>query len=162
MTESEQTHYTGIARTNIAIALSAWLLALSISFSVFASGAAPCDNDLKSGQKFEIVGELYAYGVTNDLGSGKLSFIDLSSLRLSGPEILSRQPVPIGSIVTIVNKEPKRARAYFIFSYPVRYIVQIDSINAPAGIPVLISLGSGNEGKSTVLNPFIYKPLLGQ
>ncbi|BBJ23189.1 hypothetical protein W01_11160 [Candidatus Nitrotoga sp. AM1P] len=115
---------------------------------------------MQSGQKFEIARKLYALGVTDDLRSRKLSFIDLSSLRLRELEILSTQPVPIGSIVTIVNKEPKRARAYFIFSYPVRYIVQTDSIDAPAGIPVLISLGSGNEGKSTPLNPLIFKLLL--
>ena len=83
-------------------------------------------------------------------------------LRLRGPEIISSQLVPIGSIVTIVNKEPKRARAYFIFSYPVQYIIQIDSINAPAGIPVVIGLCCGIEGKSTVLNPLIFKPLLVQ
>lgn len=154
--------YPRIARTNITTPLSAWLLALSISLSSPFVSAAPDNTGLESGQKFEVVGELYANGVTNDLGSGKLSFVDLSPFRLRGPEILSTQPVPIGSIVTIVKKEPKRARAYFIFSYPVRYIVQVDSIMVPAEIPMIISLGGGNEGKSTVLNPFIYKPLLGE
>ena len=156
-------NYPGIARTHIAIVLSAWLLALSISlFSPFVSGAAPGDSDLQSGQKFEIVGELYAFGVTDDPRSRKLSIISVVPLRLRGPEIISSQLVPIGSIVTIVNKEPKRARAYFIFSYPVQYIIQVDSINAPAGIPVVIGLFRGIEGKSTALNPLIFKPLLGQ
>ena len=126
------------------------------------SGAAPGDSDLQSGQKFEIVGELYAYGIIDNSRPAKLLNITLNPLHHSGPEIISKQPVPIGSIVTIVNKEPKRARAYFIFSYPVQYIIQIDSINAPAGIPVVIGLFRGIEGKSTPLNPLIFKPLLVQ
>lgn len=156
-------NYTGIARSSTAIVLSAWLLALSISLTspfVSGSGAAPGNNDLQSGQKFEIVGELYAYGVIN-VGSGKLSIISVVPLHLSGPEIISRQLVPIGSILTIVDKEPKK-RAFFVFPYPVRYIVQIDSINAPAGIPLVIALDRGIEGKSTPLNPLIFKPLLDQ
>ncbi|MFZ1318161.1 MAG: hypothetical protein WAQ56_02420 [Candidatus Nitrotoga sp.] len=125
------------------------------------SGAASGDSDLQSGQKFKIVGELYAYGVTNDLGTDKLSIISVVPLRLTGPEIISRQLVPIGSILTIVDKAPKKL-FLFIFPYPVRYIVQIDSIDAPAGIPVVIDLHRGIEGKSTPLNPLIFKPLLGQ
>ena len=39
------------------------------------SGAAPGDSDLQNGQKFEIVGELYAFGVTDDPRSRKLSII---------------------------------------------------------------------------------------
>jgi hypothetical protein len=89
---------TGIARTDTARVLSAWLLALSISLtSPFVSSAAPGDSDLQSGQKFEIVGELYALGVATDLGSRKLAAIDLDRFRLSGPEILSVHPVPVGT-----------------------------------------------------------------
>ena len=123
------------------------------------SGAVPNDSELQSGQKFEIVGELYAYGIIDNSRPAKLLNISLDPLRLRGPEIISSQLVPIGSRITIVNKEPKRARAYFIFSYPVRYVVQIDSIDAPAGIPVVIDLCCGIEGKSTPLNPLIFKPL---
>ena len=120
------------------------------------SGAAPGDSDLQNGQKFEIVGELYALGIIDDLRSRKLSSIVVLPLRLRGPEIISSQLVPIGSILTIVGKSPKRL---FAFLHPVRYIVQIDSIDAPAEIPVVIELYLGSEGKSTPLNPLIFKPL---
>jgi hypothetical protein len=124
------------------------------------SCAAPGDSDLQSGQKFEIVGELYAHGVITDPRSGKLSFISVVPLRLRGPEIISSQLVPIGSILTIVDKEPKK-RAFFVFPYPDRYVVHVNTIDAPAGIPVVIGLSRGIEGKSTPLNPLIFKPLFG-
>lgn len=154
-------NYAGIARTNIAIVLSAWLLALSISLtSPFVSGAAPGDNDLQSGQKFEIVGELYAHNVITDLDSGKVSIISVVPLQLRGSEIFSRQRVPIGSILTIVEKSPKKK--FFAFLYPDEYVVRINTIDAPAGIPVVIEIFRGIEGKSTPLNPLIFKPLLDQ
>lgn len=135
----------------------AWLLALSISLtSTSECSAAPGDDDLRSGQKFEIVGILYAHSVCDDLRSREVSIISLVPLRLTGPEILSRQIVPIGSILTIVNKAPKRA---FAFLYPDRYFVHVNAIDAPAGIPVVIDLSRGIEGKTTVLNPIIFKPL---
>ncbi|WP_173052028.1 hypothetical protein [Candidatus Nitrotoga sp. AM1P] len=125
------------------------------------SGAVPGDSELQSGQKFEIVGELYAIGVTDDPRSGKLSFIALHQFRIRGHEIVSRQLVPIGSILTIVDKKPKK-RAFFVFPYPDRYVVHINTIDAPAGISIVLRLEGGIEGKSTPLNPLIFKPLLGQ
>ncbi len=125
------------------------------------SGVVSGGSDLQSGQKFEIVGELYALGVTNDPRSRKLSIIGLDRFRLRGPEIISVQLVPVGSILTIVGKEPQK-RAFFIFPYPVQYVVHINTIDAPAGIPIKITLEAGIEGKSTPLNPLIFKPLLGQ
>lgn len=135
----------------------AGLLALSLSIaSTFWSIAAQAGDDLRTGQRFEIVGRLYAYGVAHDLNSRKLSLIGLVPLGLSGPEIISKQLVPQGSILTIVDRGPKKFPA---FLYDVRYIVQITGIDAPPGIPVVLDLSREIQGKSTPLNPEIFKPL---
>lgn len=135
----------------------AWLLVLPVALSCpFETNATPENNDLRIGQKFEIVGELYAHSVSDDLNSRKVSIISLVPLRLSGPEIISRQLVPIGSVLTVVDKAPKK---FFAFLYPDRYVVHINTIESPAGISAVIDLYRGIEGKSTALNPLIFKPL---
>lgn len=133
--------------------LSVLLASLSCSFDI---NAAPGNNDLKIGQKYEIVGELYAHSVCDDLNTRKVSIIILEKLRLSGPEIISRKLVPTGSVLTVVDKAPKK---FFAFLYPDRYVVRVNTIDSPAGIPVVIDLSRGIEGKSTALNPLIFKPL---
>jgi hypothetical protein len=133
------------------------LLALSLALaSAFWSVAARGNDDLRIGQRYEIVGELYAYGVADDLNSRQLSVISLVPLRLSGPEIISRKLVPKGSILTIVDRGPKR---FLSFLYPDEYIVRVTGLDAPAGTPIVIDLSRGIEGKSTPLNPEIFKPL---
>jgi hypothetical protein len=134
-----------------------WLLVLLIALSSpLETNTAAGNDDVRIGQKYEIVGELYAHSVADDLNSRVVSFIDLVPLRLRGPEIISRQLVPIGSILTIVEKAPKRL---FAFLYPDEYIVRVNTIDAPAGIPIVIDLSRGIEGKSTALNPLIFNPL---
>ena len=118
--------------------------------------ASTDNDDALIGQQYEIVGELYAHSVADDLNSRVVSIIDLVPLRLTGPEIISRQLVPTGSILTIVKKAPKRL---FAFLYPDRYIVRVNTIDAPPGIPIVIGLSRGIEGTSTALNPRIFKPL---
>ena len=138
----------------------AWPLVLSVAlFCPFETNGAPENNDLTSGQKYEIVGELYAHRVSDDLNSRKLSIISLVPLRLSGPEIISRQLVPLGSVLTVIDKAPKK---FFAFLYPERYVVSVNTIDSPAGIPVVIDLSRGIEGRTTALNPLIFKPLFGQ
>ncbi|CAG9931718.1 hypothetical protein [Candidatus Nitrotoga arctica] len=135
----------------------AWLLVLSVALSCpFETNAAPENRDLRIGQKYEIVGELYVHSVSDDLNSRKVSIISLVPLRLSGPEIISRQLVPTGSVLTVVDKAPKKV---FAFLYPDRYVVRVNTIESPVGIPVVIDLSRGIEGKSTALNPLIFKPL---
>lgn len=129
------------------------LIALS---SPLETNATAGNDDVRIGQKYEIVGELYAYSVAHDLNSRVVSIIILELLRLTGPEIISRQLVPTGSILTIVEEAPKRL---FAFLYPDRYIVRVNTIDAPAGIAIVIDLSRGIEGKSTALNPLIFKPL---
>lgn len=117
---------------------------------------APGSNDLLTGQKYQIVGQLYAHNVSDDLKSRTVSTVTLVPLRLTGPEIISRKLVPKGSVLTIVGKAPKKA---FAFLYPDRYIVSINTVDAPTGVPVVIDLSRGIEGKSTVLNPQIFQLL---
>ena len=153
------THATADVRTmtkHIPVGLR-WLLILLIALSSpLEANTAAGNDDVMIGQKYEIVGELYAHSVADDLNSRGVSFISLVPLRLTGPEIISRQLVPIGSILTIVEKEPKRL---FAFLYPDTYIVRVNTIDAPAGIPIVIGLSRGIEGKPTALNPRIFKPL---
>lgn len=133
------------------------LLVLAVALSGLVSVKEVLGNDeLRSGQKFEIVGELYAHRVCDDLSSREVSIISLVPLRLSGPEIISRQLVPIGSLLTIIGKAPER---FFAFIYPDRYIVQVNTISAESGIPIVLDLSRQIEGKSTTLNPKIFKPL---
>jgi hypothetical protein len=129
------------------------LIALS---SALEANTAAGNDDAMIGQKYEIVGELYAHSVAHDLNSRVVSIISLVPLRLRGSEIIARQLVPIGSILTIVEKAPKR---FFAFLYPDRYIVRVNTIDALPGIPIVIELHRGIEGKSTALNPLIFKPL---
>lgn len=134
-----------------------WLVALCLALSsALEVNMAAGNDEAIIGQQYEIVGELYAHSVAEDLNSRVVSFISLVPLRLSGPEIISRQVVPVGSILTIVEKAPKKLLA---FLYPDRYIVRVNTIEAPAGIPIVIGLSRGIEGKSTVLNPLIFKPI---
>jgi hypothetical protein len=135
----------------------AGLLALSLALaSTFWSIAARGSDDLRIGQRYQIVGQLYAYGVADDLNSRQLSLISLVPLKLSGPEIISQQLIPQGSILTIVDRGPRK---FLAFLYPDRYIVQVTGVDTPRGIPVVIDLSRGIQGKSTPLNPEIFKPL---
>jgi hypothetical protein len=102
------------------------------------------------------LGKLYAYGVAEDIDTGQLSVISLKSLNLSGVEIISRQLIPKGSIMTIVGRGPKR---FLEILYSDRYIVRVEGLDAPAGIPVVITVSCGNQGQSTALNPAIFKLL---
>mgnify|MGYP005645959955 FL=1 len=132
-------------------------LALSFALTIaFWSIAALGNDDLQPGQRYQILGKLYAYGVADDLNTRQLSLTSLKSLNLSGPEIISRQLIPKGSILTIVGRGPKR---FLEFLYSDRYIVRVNGLDAPAGIPVVITVCCGNQGQSTALNPAIFKPL---
>ena len=124
--------------------------------SALEANTAAGNDDALIGQKYEVVGELYALSVAHDLNSRVVSIIILEPRRLRGPEIISSQLVPTGSILTIVEKAPKRL---FAFLYPDRYIVRVNTLDAPAGISIVIDLSRGIEGQSTALNPLIFKPL---
>lgn len=77
--------------------LKTLLLACALCVS-FHTNAAQEIGELQIGQEFEIVGALYAHGVTEDSRPPKkLSFISLEPVRLAGREILWRQPVALGS-----------------------------------------------------------------
>jgi hypothetical protein len=125
--------------------------------NTFWSIGALASNDVLVGQRYEVVGGLYAYGVALDLDTKQLAVISLAPLNLRGSEILSKQSVPKGSILTIVGRGPKR---FLQFLYPDEYIVRLSGFDAPAGVPVVIDLSGGIEGKSTPLNPRIFKPIL--
>jgi hypothetical protein len=124
--------------------------------STFWGIAALAKDDLRIGQRYEIVGQIYAYGIADDLNSRQLSWIDLSPLNLSGPEIISKQSVPAGSILTIIDRPPKR---FLEFLYSDGYVVRISSFDAPAGIQLRFELCCGIQGNSTPLNPGIFKPV---
>lgn len=129
--------------------LAAWV-------STFWSIAALGNDDLRAGQRYEIIGTLYAYSVAENLNTRQLSLIGLSPLGLSGPEMLSRQLIPKNGVLTIIDKVPK---GFFEFLASDRYLVRVTGFDAPTGIPVMLQVCCGNEGKSTALNPEIFKPL---
>lgn len=116
-------------------------------------------NDIREiplGSEFVVVGELYAHGVATDLNNRSVDVIVIVPLRLSGPEILSRHLIPLGSRMKVISKLPKRWPS---FLREQEYIVQVDSITPPRGVLVVLGQARGNEGASTPLNPSIFKPL---
>lgn len=138
---------------HVLLSFSIVLLTATLSSHGHASSG---DAELRAGQRCEVVGPLYAHGVTDDLGSKKISLVSVVPLRLSGPEIVFRRVVPIGSLLTIVGEAPRKPLQ---FLYPARYIAQISELDAPAGVPVVIDLSRGIEGKPNMLNPEIFRPL---
>ena len=132
------------------------LVAIFIMFYASEGEANPGKIKLRVGQRYEVVGTLYAHSVKDDPRSKEISIISVVPLRLRGPEIVSHQLIPMGSILTIMTKAPKKV---FGFLYPDRYVVQISGIDGPLGVPVIIDLSRGIEGRSNTLNPEIFKAL---
>ena len=111
---------------------------------------------LRIGSEFEVVGALYAHEVATNLNARKTDFMVLVPLRLSGPEILSRQLVPLGSRVRVLAKTTEKWPS---FLYPEKYLVEVSSIPKQINLSIVLGLSRGNEGSSTPLNPSIYKPI---
>lgn len=112
--------------------------------------------EIPLGSEFEVVGELYSHEVTTNLNKRKVDVIVIVPLRLSGPEILSRRLIPLGSRLRVISKAPKRWPS---FLHPQEYVVEVDSITQLSGVLVVLGQSRGNEGTSTPLNPSIYRPL---
>ena len=112
--------------------------------------------DLMPGDEFEVLGEVYAYGVTDELRTKTANLIAIIPMRLRGSEFVSRQILPAGSHFRILAKVPRR---WLNFLYVERYFVQTDVVINPAGLPIVLDLSRGNEGVSTVLNPDLYRPV---
>jgi hypothetical protein len=129
-----------------------WLALASLSWSKVALAS----DALQKGQRFEIVGDLYAYGVAHNLNTKELSTIRLEALQISGPEVISRQSVLIGSIMTVIEREPRK---FLRFLYPDRYLVQVTGLQVPPGIPVVIALCCGIKGKTIPLRSEFFRPL---
>lgn len=111
---------------------------------------------LSIGSEFEIVGEVYAHEVATDLNAKKTDFVVLVPLRLSGPEILSRQLVPLGSRMRVLAKTTAKWPS---FLYPEKYLVEVSALPKQPNSPIVLGLSRGNEGSATPLNPSIYKPI---
>ena len=113
-------------------------------------------HEIPLGSEFEIIGELYSHEVTKNLNKRKVDVIVIVPLRLSGPEILSRRLISLGSRIRVISKASKRWPA---FLHDHEYVVEVDSITQPSGVLVVLGQSRGNEGTSTPLNPSIYRPL---
>ena len=85
---------------------------LAITSLLAWSGPPGGLHELQAGQKFEIIGELHAHAVRDDFTSSAVAVVTLVPLRLSGPEIISRQQVPYGSVMTVLGRAPKRFLAF--------------------------------------------------
>ena len=108
------------------------------------------------GSIFEVISTLYWHKFALDLNKKSVDRVVLLPLRLSGPEILARHLVPLGSQIRIIAKLPSRWPS---FMFAPEYQVEVSTMSARAGIPVVLALSRGNEGAATPLNPTIYKPL---
>lgn len=111
---------------------------------------------LEIGSTYKVVGELYAHVVTTDLNTRKAEYFVIVPIRLAGPEIVSRQIVPIGSQVRILAKE---ATKWPSLLYSEKYIVEVSSLAKKENLPVVLGLSRGNEGDSVPLNPLIYEKI---
>lgn len=137
---------------------------MSIALSTARESAAtPVEEPLKHGlqalrvgDRFEIVGELYAHGVALNLDSPSVGMISLVPLRLAGSEILWRERVPAGSIMRVLTVRPSGN----ILGVSERdYLVEIDTISNPTCAPIRLRLTRGVQGSSSTLNPSIFSEL---
>lgn len=133
-----------------------WIICISFAVLFLTGSNAGKEKELRPGERYEVIGPLYAYGIAHDLRTRAVSIVALESLQLSGPEIVSRQVVPLGSTLTIVEAAERKL---FSFLYPPRYIVRISGVEVPAEVPVVIDLSRGVEGSTTPLNTKIFKAL---
>jgi hypothetical protein len=123
------------------------VIALALTMSI----AKACE-EVKVGDRYEVVGTLYAHGVYLDLNVRQLSIIILGPVRARGPEVAFEREIPKGTVITISGNSDRRSP----FGSN-RYFVELSPTELPSDVNIVLELHRGNEGESTPLNPQIFR-----
>lgn len=115
-------------------------------------------NQIAPGDRYEIVGPLFAYGVRDDLGKKAISTVNLHTLNFTGPEIVWRRAVPEGTTMTIVASAPSPI-PWLSFLFHDRYFVSLEKFALDVDVPIIVevygAVADGNAG----LNPKFFRRL---
>lgn len=113
-------------------------------------------NAITVGSKYEVIGELFAYGVRDDLGKKVVTTINLHTLNFSGPEIVWRKVVPEGSVMTIMASAPPPI-SWLSFLYHSRFLVSLQGFSPEGHVPVVIEVYGSVAGAGGGLNPRVFR-----
>jgi hypothetical protein len=109
------------------------------------------------GARYRVVSTvLHAYGVYASLNEKKsISMVDVIPFPIGGPEVAFDRVVARGQIVKILSAW----RHHSIVRTRVYYLVALEGLDLPEGVPIRLELSRGNEGVGAELNPAIYEKL---
>ena len=109
------------------------------------------------GAEYRVVGDVNAYGITKDLGSGRIDHVTLiAAPGISGPEVLFKKAIRTGTTFHVTGIR----RVFRPFDNDLQYVVQLDDSELPVGVEVEIDLlgsNEGSEGSNGWLNPAAYE-----
>lgn len=135
----------------------------TIAFTLFTvigtilCGISSASEMLRPGNRYKIVGPVFLSGVYRDLNNRQLNrqmaIGSLTAVQFSGPEVAFQRKLPTGTIMTIIGPAPKRIPLPF---YANRYFVQLDPIDLPSELDVILELNRGIEGSLDGLNPELF------
>lgn len=126
---------------------------LAVISSMF-SGLSYASEEPQAGNCYKIIGSVYLIGVYRDLNDRQLSWISLSPVRVSGPEVAFLRTVPTGTIMTIIGPAPKRIPLPFFAN---RYFVRLEPADLPNELDVIVELNRGIEGNLEGLNSELFE-----
>jgi hypothetical protein len=113
--------------------------------------------DLIGSEYRVIVEDLYAYGIyqsPEDKSTiGRITLIP--GVGIGGRDVAFRRHVPKGHIIRIISAW----RQPLLFDNGVYYLVAVEGVDFPSGVPVNLELFRGNEGVDADLNPNVYVKL---
>jgi predicted small secreted protein len=113
------------------------------------------------GARYEVVGELYAYGVYKDMDERPrvtIGYLDLVPTGIGGIEIGFKRQVPIGQVIRILSAWQR----FPLLKSSIYYNVEFENADPavlPEGIPAELLLDRGNEGVGPHLNSAVYRRL---
>ena len=137
----------------------------SIAFTLFTvicifCGPSSANDKPQIGNQYKIVGPVYLSGIYLNLNNRQLNrqlaLGDLTAVQFSGPEVAFQRKVPVGTIMTIVDRAPKRVPLPF---YANRYFIRLEPADLSSELDVILELNRGIEGSLDGLNPALFSRL---
>lgn len=108
------------------------------------------------GRKYQIIGEIRAYGIATNLNAKRVDYITLIPLGIAGPEVVTTNKVAPGSTVTVLSVQKTNRW----IDGDLTYFVELLGTKLPPTPRVQIDLMRGNEAKASLeLNPVIFRPI---
>lgn len=109
------------------------------------------------GARYAIVGEVYAYGITEGSSAGKVGFVELlPPPGIRDPKVAFKRLVPQGETFRVIGVE----REHLLLDSVDDLLIVFEGSSTSFDVQQRISLMLGNEGsQGAVLNPRIYRKL---